>query len=145
MVMQAYVPGVYASDGTGPALSWIDAIQATGAGQMQYIKKAIQGRSGNLFSRIPAQDVLVGDTGMNDQHVVATRDSKGGWIIVYTPTGKPFEVKTSVLKSSKIKASWYDPTSGKYTTFSAGKGSTQTFTPPSSSDHNDWALVLEAA
>lgn len=144
MVMQAYVPGVYNSDGTGPAIGWLDAIQAEGAGQMQYIKKAIEDRAGDHFSRVPAQDVLVGDTGTNDFHVVATRDSKGRWLVVYTPTGQPFQVKTSVLKG-KIKASWYDPTSGEYTTFNAGSGSTRTFTPPGDSDHKDWALVLETA
>ncbi|KAI8624264.1 putative collagen-binding domain of a collagenase-domain-containing protein [Xylariaceae sp. FL1651] len=145
MIMQGYVPGVYDPDGSGPPLDWLDAIQAPGSSQMQYLKKVIQERSGSLFSRVPAQDILVGDTGTDDHHVVATRNSAGVWVIVYTPTGKPFGINTSVLKSQNMTASWYDPLSGTYTAVSAGLGSTRTFTPPSNNSHSDWALVLESS
>ncbi|KAI9690664.1 MAG: hypothetical protein M1820_009924 [Bogoriella megaspora] len=146
MVMQGYIPEAYTTDGSGPAVAFFNAIKAPGAGQMQYIRKVIEDRSSDFFSRIPAQDVLVGDTGVNDQHVVAARDSGGEYIIVYTPTGKTFSVNTTSLGSKDIRANWYDPTSGVYTSFSfpAGSGSSiNAFTPPSNATHVDWVLVLE--
>ena len=148
MVMQAYVPGLFTPDGSGPAESWADALQAPGAAQMQNIQKVITDRKGDYFSRVPAQEILVGDTGVNDQHVVATRNTGGQYVLVYTPTGKPFSVRTSSLRlnNKNLKASWFDPVSGIYTSYpfdEASMGSSQTFTPPSNSSHADWVLVLE--
>ncbi|KAF2098154.1 hypothetical protein NA57DRAFT_76948 [Rhizodiscina lignyota] len=148
-VMQAYVPGLYEQDGSGPAESWVDALQAPGAAQMQNIKKVICDRKGDYFSRVPAQEILVGDTGVNDQHVVATRDTGGEYALVYTPTGKPVTVRMNALrlKSKNVKASWFDPIAGTYTAFDfdgASAGASHTFTSPNNGSHSDWVLVLES-
>lgn len=148
MVMQAYVPGLYSPDGSGPAESWADALQAPGASQMQNIQKVITDRKGDYFSRVPAQEILVGDTGVNDQHVVATRNTEGQYVLIYTPTSKPFTIRMNSLRlsSMNLKTSWFDPVSGTYASFDFNAGSrdsSHTFTPPSNSSHADWVLVLE--
>lgn len=82
--------------------------------------------------------------GIDDKRVTAMKDSRGSWIMVYTPTGEPFTINTSGLKSSKVKASWLNPVDGKYATFKfAGPGKKTTFTPPVGTEHDDWTLVLE--
>ncbi|KAH8886106.1 hypothetical protein GQ53DRAFT_828473 [Thozetella sp. PMI_491] len=148
MVMQMANPQLFSPDGSGPANSWAVDINLPGASQMQYIQKAVLDRgNGSYFSRVPAQDILVGSTGTNDARITATRDSQGTWIMVYTPTGTAFSVDLKVLKVCKVQASWYDPLSGKYTVFNYTKptngGTVVKFTPPKDASHPDWLLVLE--
>jgi hypothetical protein len=120
-----------------------------GSGQMQFIQKAVLDISSSTYNDcIPAQDIIVGDAGVGDARITPTRDSDGLWIMVYTPTGQPFEITTTDLRSSNITASWYDLLSGEYKPFqfqrcSERKGS-KLFTPPTANGHSDWVLVLEA-
>jgi hypothetical protein len=59
-----YDPSIAAQDGSGPPSPWYVDSQLPGAAQMQYIAKAIFDRhSSTYFSRIPAQDIIVGDAG----------------------------------------------------------------------------------
>ncbi|EPS35558.1 hypothetical protein H072_11077 [Dactylellina haptotyla CBS 200.50] len=146
-VMQLYNPALFTQDGSGPAIPWYDEIKYPGAGQMQYIKQAIFDRGNTTyFSRVPAQGIIVGDAGLNDKRITATQDSKGSWIMVYTPTGKAFTIETKSLVGCDIKASWYDPLSGVYTAFAytqCGSTTVRKFTPPSAATHSDWVLVLQ--
>ncbi|KAF9893683.1 hypothetical protein FE257_009851 [Aspergillus nanangensis] len=147
-IQQMSIPGLYSSDGTGPNADWVTDLDAPGSGQMKWLKKVITDRGNSTYlTRVPAQDIIVGDAGTNDLRVAATRDSGGSWIIVYTPTGKPFQVETKSLGSCEVDTNWYDPTTGVYTAFGyspCGEGGTSTkFTPPTASGHVDWALVLE--
>lgn len=60
--MQMYIPGLFGQDGTGPASAWDVDINLPGAGQMQYIQKAVIDR-GSYFNRIPSQDIIISDQG----------------------------------------------------------------------------------
>lgn len=143
--MQDYVPGVYTQDGSGPARSMFEDLNLPGASQMQYIQKVITDQR-SYFTRIGDQSIIVGDPGTDEEHIAATRDSQGGYIMVYTPTGEPFTIDTSSLRGGAVKASWYDPLSGVYQGFAYSQGGGQkTFTPPSNATHPDWCLVLEAS
>lgn len=143
--MQMYIPGLYDPAGSGPVASWQQDINLAGASQIQYIMKAILDRGeASYFSRVPAQEIIVGDIGTDDKRITAARDSKGDWIMVYTPTGLPFSIS---LIECDFGASWFDPLTGNYTTveyLQCDNSSTTTrqFTPPKA--HVDWTLVLEA-
>jgi hypothetical protein len=142
--------GIYSSDGTGSNDSWLVDLVAPGSGQMQYIQKAIMDRGkSTFFNRLPAQDIIVGNAGDNDLRVAASMDSSGKWIMVYTPTGQPFKTNTSSLNSCQVKAKWYYPTTGEYTTFvysqCESNGASRKFTPPTVDGHADWVLVLEVS
>ena len=66
-IWQMYNPVYNKQDGSGPASPWYVDINLPGAGQMQYISKAISDRKASTYyKRIPAQDIVVGDTGMSD-------------------------------------------------------------------------------
>jgi hypothetical protein len=116
---------------------------------MQWVQKAIRDRGdATYFQRVPAQDIIMGDAGVDDRRVTATRDSAGSWIMVYTPTGEPFAIDTTSLAScDDIQASWFDPLDGTYKTFEfvchEVNGAVVTFTPPVEDGHVDWTLVLE--
>ena len=149
-VQQMAIPGIYSSDGSGPNNNWLTDLVAPGSSQIQWIKKAIMDRGSSTYlQRLPAQDVIMSDAGDNDLRITATRDSSGKWIMVYTPTGLPFQVNTSSLSSCQVQASWYDPITGNYTTFDYSQcgsdGTSQTFIPPVVDDHIDWVLVLEVS
>ena len=149
-IQQCAIPDLFAEDGSGPSDNWEEDLVLPGSSQMQWIKKAIMDRGNTTyFTRVPAQDIIVGDTGTNDIRVTATRDSGGNWIMVYTPTGEPFQIETKSLNSCHVQASWYDPLGGKYSELSytqcAENVTVKTFVPPSTSGHADWVLVLDVA
>jgi site-specific recombinase len=142
--MQGYLPDLYKNDGTGFAVSlWTD-LDLPGARQMQYVKEVITDRS-TFFDRIPDQSIIINNTHAGENYITATRDHKGSFIMVYTPAGKSFVIETANLNSKDVKASWYDPTTGSYEEFhySSVGSSQRMFTPPKSTSHSDWILVLE--
>lgn len=149
-VMQMYIPGLYVQDGSGPAYAWYEDINLPGASQIQYIKQVILDRGeASCFTRVPAQDIIAGNAGTDDKRVTAARDSAGSWIIVYTPTGKPFSIDTQSLDACDIGASWVDPILGTYATLeysqcNESSSAIRQFTPPTAETHVDWVLVLEA-
>jgi hypothetical protein len=111
---------------------------------MQYIKKVILDRNASPLNRVPDQSIVASATGTNAQHIVATRDQNGKYLLVYTPTGAKFTVDTSKLLASKqVYSKWFDPVGGTYQNFTwTGQGNVS-FTPPKASTHADWILVLE--
>jgi hypothetical protein len=63
-VMQMYVPGLFDPAQSGIVKPWNESIHSLGSSQMQYIRKAILDRgSRSFFSRVPAQDIILGDPG----------------------------------------------------------------------------------
>lgn len=146
-VMQMYIPELFDPANSGVVKPWSESIHDPGAAMMQYITKAILDRcGGSLERRVPAQDIVLGDAGLDDKRVTALRDSKWSWVMVYTPTGKKFTVNTSGLKGKKIRARWLNPLDGSYSSASLSGdtlGDKTDFTPPTAGDHPDWTLVLE--
>ncbi|KAK1149606.1 hypothetical protein N8T08_005155 [Aspergillus melleus] len=148
MVWQMYNPSFYESNGGGPALPWYEAIKLPGSEQIQFTKKAILDRgNSSFFDRVPAPEIIVGNAGVNDKKIKALRDSKGSWIMVYTPTGKQFVIDTKDIKGCDVKARWYDPLTSDYTSIKYAQcesnSTIKEFAPPKTDDHDDWTLVLE--
>jgi hypothetical protein len=144
--MQFYNPALYSPSGSGPAIPWTEDIHLPGSSQMQYVKQVILDRDASPLDRIPDQSLIVDNPGTNAEHLVATRDKNGDYILVYTPTGAPFTVDASKLQGngSNVRSSWFDPVVGTYQAFNWTDQANTTVTPPTSSDHKDWVLVLEA-
>lgn len=138
---------LYPATSGGPPIHWDEAIHLPGAGQVQWLKKAILDRGEETyFDRIPAQDIIRGNPGISDARVAATRDRNGSWLMVYSPN-VTFSIDTSSLKGCDIDASWFSPFNGKYTPFDydqCGGDKVRRFELPVEDGHDDWALVLEA-
>jgi hypothetical protein len=137
---------------------WNGHLNTVGSRQMTFVT--------NLFSRRPWFN-LVPDTGhrlvlagygtfsdsgnVNDNdYVTAARTRDGRLAIAYLPTGDPVVVNLARMAGRRVRAQWYDPTSGTYRTIARSPLRTRgrrTFRPPAKNHggDQDWVLVLTAA
>jgi len=133
-----------------PLMPWHEAINAPGAGQMQYGKKLIESRP--FLTRIPDMSVIVNESvttsipGAGRYRFSATRDTEGTYAMIYVPTGREFRVRTDVIRGNRVTAWWFNPRNGK--AIKAGTFENQgerSFTPPEPGEALDWILVLDDA
>lgn len=139
-VMQMHRPGDTDAN-YGVKDFWHNAINDPGASQMAHVKKLLLSKP--YFDRVPDQSILSGDMGEKYDRLIATRGK--GYALIYTYTGRVIRLQMNKLKGTEIKASWFNPRTGKYTAIGsfANKG-TQVFDPPGSQEEgNDWVLCLE--
>ncbi|MBN1787350.1 MAG: glycoside hydrolase family 140 protein [Sedimentisphaerales bacterium] len=122
---------------------WYEAIDAPGAGQMQYLQKLILSRP--FFERIFDPSLIADDIGIEYDYVIATRGKN--YAFIYTYTGRTFEVALGIISGKKVKASWYDPRDGKTESIGTFKNEgTHLFDPPGKEQPgNDWVLILDDA
>ena len=127
----------------GAEMSWVEALDIPGAGQMQYVRQLIESRP--FLTRIPDQSLLATDPGYGRDHVQATRGSDGSYAFLYVPTGKPVRVNVDNLSGDRLIAHWYDPRLGTATLIGDAPGQgTHEFAPPTCGPEEDWVLVLDA-
>lgn len=140
-IWQMYVPG--RKGYIDPTKPWYESLDLPAARTMPYVRKLMESRP--YLDRIPDQTLVPG-TNSNDpkKRIQATRGSD--YAFVYSSSGQPFQVQMGIISGKEVKASWYNPRTGK-----AQKAGTlsntgiQTFTPPSQGNDQDWVLVLDDA
>jgi hypothetical protein len=139
-VMQMHKPGN--NGGYGVREYWDEAIQAPGAGQMNYLKDLMLSHS--FFDRIPDQSLIAGEPGEKYDRLLATRGSD--YAMVYTYTGRDMNIVMGKITGSKVSASWFNPRNGKLSSLGEYENSgVASFDPPGEeADGNDWVLVLES-
>ena len=138
-VWQMWQPG--RTPVTSARTPWREALELPGARQMRHAKDLLLARP--FVTRIPAQDILVGAPGAGTDHVQATRDSTGLYILAYSASGQPFTLKLDSLAGS-AKAAWFDPRTGASEAFADVKpDGEREFRPPSSGPDADWVLTLD--
>lgn len=122
--------------------NWNEVLDLPGAGDLIHARRLLESRP--YFSRVPDQSMIVPSYYPETDYVVATRGE--GYALVYFPTGWSAEINLSKIGATNIKASWYDPRTGKITLVGnfPGKDSRK-FTPPSGGRGNDWILMLDDA
>jgi hypothetical protein len=122
---------------------WSESIDLPGAGQMLHLKSLMLSRP--YLSRVPDNSLIAAGQADGADHVEATRGD--GYAFVYVPTGKPVTLDLSKVGAAKVKASWYDPRTGKSSEIGTydGKG-THEFKPAGQPARgNDWVIVLDDA
>jgi hypothetical protein len=132
-----------------PLMTWDQAIEQPGAGQMHYAKDLLLSRP--FLTRIPHDSIIVTDRvptsvpGAGRYRFVATRDSLGTYAMVYAPVGRKFKVHMDKVNGPKVKAWWFNPRNGEATVVGefANAGERE-FTPPDYGEMLDWVLVLDA-
>ncbi|RDC58556.1 DUF4038 domain-containing protein [Pedobacter chinensis] len=125
----------------GPKDQWITALNAPGAVQMKYLKDLMLSRS--YFDRVPDQTLVAGKNGEKYEHVLATRGEE--FAMLYTYTGRNFSVQMGKIDGDDVKASWFNPRTGK-TTFIGkfeNKGIKEFNPPGEPANGNDWVLILD--
>jgi hypothetical protein len=134
-----------------PLMTWREALDAEGAGQMIYGRRLIESRP--FLTRIPDPTVIVtGEVptampGEGRYRFVSTRDEAGTYAMVYAPVGREFRVRMDAIKGDKVVAWWFNPRDGeaiKIGTF-ANDRNERSFMPPAEGEMLDWVLVLDNA
>jgi hypothetical protein len=149
----------YGNKYTWPFLpGWPSYLDTIGSRQMTFVT--------NLFSHRPWYD-LVPDTGHRllvsgygsysadgdpngSDYVTAARTPNGRLAMAYLPSGQPIVVEMARMAGHRVRAQWYDPTSGTYMTIPGSplaRRGRHTFTPPGKNHGGDpdWVLVLTSA
>lgn len=126
----------------GARNEWFKAINAEGATQMIYLKKLMLSRP--YFDRVPDQSLIAGKNGIQYDRLMATRGENYAMIYVYN--GNNIHVNMGKIDGVKVKASWFDPRTGKTALIGEfeNKGA-QYFNPPGEQvEGNDWVLLLDS-
>ena len=137
---------------------WPSYVNTVGSRQMTFVT--------NLFSQRPwfdlapdtAHKLVVsgygtfttsGDVNGSD-YVTAARSANGRLGMAYLPTGGAVVVDMARMAGPRVRAQWYDPTSGTYRTIPGSpfaRAGRRTFVVPGKNHggDDDWVLVLTAA
>lgn len=127
--------------GPGQRGSWRAALDAPGASQMKYLRSLMESRP--FLTRVPDRSLVGGALASGDGPVVGTRDDRGGYAMIYTPTARRLTVRLDRLKGPEITGWWFNPRSGGAARIGVfPRGREREFTPPA---EGDWVLVLDAS
>ena len=121
---------------------WMDAKDAPGASQMQYLKQLMLAHS--YFERVPDQSLIAGENGEKYERLIATRGE--GYALIYTCTGRDIPVVMGKIAGATVKAGWFDPRTGIESSIGEFKNvGVQVFDPPGEPQNgNDWVLILDS-
>lgn len=126
----------------GSKQRWSDAVNDPGAFEMIHLKNLLLSKP--YFERVPDQSLIASAQGRQYQYLLATRGER--YAFIYTYRGQAFEVNMGKIMGNQVKASWYDPRKGVYTSIGTYRNEgIKSFDPPGKEqDGNDWVLVLES-
>lgn len=121
-------------------LTWRQALNSPGAGQMRYVKELLLEH--DFLSGKPHSDYIKNQLG-GALHVpvLAGKD----YLLAYISQGQQITLEDGLLEGQTVRVRWFDPRNGHYQ--EAGEADmkkTLTVIPPSGGRGNDWVLVLEA-
>lgn len=139
-VWQFYAPG--RKPITAARTPWREALLLPGARQMKHLRALIESRP--MLTRVPDQSLIVGDAGRGTDRIAANRALNGSYAMVYTSSGRPFDIDLGKLSGIQTRSTWIDPRTG--TAREGGtlpRRGTMRFQPPSQGKGQDWVLVLD--
>lgn len=133
-----------------PLMTWREALDQPGAAQMIHGRRLMESRP--MLGRVPDDGLIVpariptAVPGAGRYRFAGTRDAGGRYAMIYVPTGRGFSVRMDRLAGPAVKASWYDPRTGRSTEAGefANTGERE-FAPPTPGEDADWVLVLDQA
>lgn len=142
-IWQMWLPGrPPISDARTP---WTQALDYPGAFQAGYMRALFESRPWQLLE--PASEMLRDAPSEAGTECRAAAASDGSFLMVYAPFGSTFKISTEKLKAIRVKAWWFDTSTGE--AISVGElvvENEMTFDPPSDEKRgNDWVLVLDDA
>jgi hypothetical protein len=139
------------------APGWQSHLDTVGSRQLSFVTKLFVHR--RWFDLIPdTRHRLVtsgygtfstGDDLNDNDYVTAARTGNGRLAIAYLPTGQPVTVDLRRMAGRRVRAQWYDPTTGRYSRVHGSPfrrtASRQFAVPGRNHDGDaDWVLVLSA-
>jgi hypothetical protein len=125
---------------TSVRTDWRDALNLPGSGQMQHGAALVKSRP--YFSRIPDQNLIIGEPGFGSKHVQATRDEDGRFAMIYAPCPMSLKVNLSDMVGARFVAHWFDPRTGASDLIEKfERVQTKVFEVPYGGP--DWVLVID--
>ena len=131
--------------------TWHQALSFDGARHMSHLKALLESRPAQALR--PAQELILSGAGRPSQSTVVLRGESH--LLAYIPTGNQLTLSLGALSGEKIKASWFDPRTGKSTPIGVFDNQGQrSFEVPGISEELtwlrtgrgcDWVLVLDDA
>ncbi len=143
-VWQFLNKGLYPTVNIGDTIiGWKKALNAEGAGEMQYLKNLMLSRP--YFSRIDGQNIIKSNKGSDYKDIIiTTKDEKGSYALIYLPQNKSVKIDLNKISGQSKNVWWFNPRNGKAVNKIVVKGTDeQTFTPPK--EGQDWVLVIDDA
>ncbi|WP_304233028.1 glycoside hydrolase family 140 protein [Jiulongibacter sediminis] len=140
-IMQFYKNELGEGASYSPLITWKEALDADGAGQMQHLK-ALMEADDDYYSRKRAVEFIM-NQGEKYDYLAAAQTT--GSLYVYTYNGRTIQLQMGSLAGDQLNVFWYNPRSGelKFERTVENKN-TQSFDPPGEKvDGNDWVLVLK--
>jgi hypothetical protein len=89
---------------------WHEALDHPGASQMKHVRHLFESRP--FHKLVPDQSILLDAPTHGGAKVRAARATDGSFVFVYSPRGEPFTVRVNVIRTSRIRQTWYDPRTG---------------------------------
>lgn len=127
----------------GPLRPWTESLDLPMANQVGHLKNLMLSRP--FLTRIPDQSIIAEIQDDTNGYVIATRDEKGTYAMIYFPTGKQTHLNLDGLKGDLFKSWWYDPRTGNaYRGEDLNDTVQVTIKPPTQGPGNDWVLVIDA-
>lgn len=120
---------------------WHQDLDLPGAGQMQYVRRLMESRP--YLSRVPDQELILGNPSEGPDHLQATRGD--GYAFVYFPQAKEATVAMGRLDAQVLHGWWFNPRTGEAVSIGVfEKEKSKVFHPPGAKETgNDWVLVLD--
>ncbi len=131
------------------ASGWQSALDAPGAATLQYLKSLFDSLAWWTLTPDTGGTLLTSGVGTGSGRAAAARASDGSFAVLYMPSSRTIAVNLGQLTGPNVRARWYDPTNGTYSTVSgspfAASGS-RNFTPTGNNARGfgDWVLVLDS-
>jgi len=128
---------------------WQGALNSAGARTLANLRSLFE--SIDWWTLVPdsANTFLTAGVGSGGSRAVASRASSGSLALVYMPTARTLTLAMGQLAGPHVRARWFDPANGAYTTVSGSPfpaSGSQAFAPTGSNAHGlgDWVLVLDS-
>ena len=123
-------------------IGWRNGIHADGANQLKHLKDLMLSRKD--FNRIEDNSLVVSDKGSDyKDEIIATRNKKGSYAMIYLPKPDSVTVDMDVLSDGIKSVFCFNPVTGKFTSLeNKNLEGLHTFSP-SSDIQKDWVLVVD--
>jgi len=120
-------------------MSWREALERPGAGQMQHLRGLLEPYLGPDFRPEPR---IIAHNREGSNYMAAARTCDTAFI--YCPNGLYVDVALGYIDGTEVTATWFSPRDGS--TLPAGRypnSGTRRFIAPTSGRGNDWVLIME--
>ena len=131
------------------ASGWEAAMDAPGASTLRHLKSLFDSLAWWTLVPDTGGTLVTSGVGSGTSRTGAARANTGAFALVYMPSSRTIAVSMGQLSGPNVRARWYDPTNGTYSTVAGSPftaSGSRSFTPTGNNSRgfSDWVLVLDS-